>query len=63
VVGDVNLLDRAKSLLAKNSDKAKGVVDKAGDIVDEKTGGKYADKVDTVQDKTKDALDKNEGQA
>ena len=46
-------------MLMKNSDKAKGAVDKAGDLIDKKTGGKYASQVDSVQDKAKDMLDKD----
>jgi len=46
----MGLLDRAKSLLSGNKDKANSAVDKAGDLVDDKTGGKYADQVDKVQD-------------
>ena len=57
----MNLLGKAKSALFENKDKAKDLIDKAGDVVDKKTGGKYADKVDTVQDKAKDALDKEGG--
>ena len=55
----MGLLDKAKDMLMKNSDKAKTAVDKAGDMVDKKTGGKYASQVDSVQDKAKDMLDKD----
>jgi hypothetical protein len=37
-------------------------VDKAGDLVDDRTGGQYADKVDLGQEKAKDALDGLDGQ-
>ncbi|MFI0981387.1 antitoxin [Streptomyces sp. NPDC021093] len=37
-------------------DKAKDITDAAGDEVDEKTGGKYADKVDKAQQKAEDVL-------
>ncbi|MCW2563901.1 MAG: hypothetical protein JWQ31_2461, partial [Mycobacterium sp.] len=33
-------------------------IDKAGDIVDSKTQGKYAQQVDKVQDAAKNAVDK-----
>ncbi len=46
----MGMLDKAKSMLMKNSDKAKGAVDKAGDLIDKKTGGKYASQVDSVQE-------------
>jgi hypothetical protein len=57
---EMRLLDKAKSLLSQNKDKAKDAVDKGGDVVDEKTGGKYEGKVDTVQEKAKDYIDKDD---
>ena len=54
----MGMFDKAKSMLMKNSDKAKGAVDKAGDLIDKKTGGKYASQVDSVQEQAKDMLDK-----
>jgi len=59
----MGLLDKAKSLLSQNKDKADTAVDKGGDMLDEKTGGKYADKVDTAQEKAKDMIEKNDDQA
>ncbi|WP_280249610.1 antitoxin [Nocardia abscessus] len=41
---------------SKNADKLDAVIDKAGDLVDEKTGKKYASQVDTAQDAAKKAL-------
>ncbi|MDT5184747.1 MAG: hypothetical protein QOI29_2905, partial [Mycobacterium sp.] len=35
-------LDKIKNLLSKNADKVDTAIDKAGDIVDSKTKGKYA---------------------
>lgn len=58
----MSLLDKAKSLLSQNKDKAKGAVDKGGDVVDERTGGKYQDKVDTAQEKANDYIDRDDGQ-
>ena len=34
-------------------------IEKAGDVVDQKTQGKYAQHVDKVQDAAKKAVDKN----
>lgn len=56
----MGFLDKAKSLLSQNADKLEQAVEKAGDIVDSKTQGKYAETVDKVQDAAKKAL--NEGQ-
>jgi hypothetical protein len=56
-------LDKVKDLLAKNADKVDTAIDKAGDIVDQKTQGKYAQHVDKVQDSAKTYLkntDKND---
>jgi len=53
-------LDKVKSLLAKNADKVDTAIDKAGDIVDQKTQGKYAQHVDKVQEAAKKAVDGTE---
>ncbi len=55
-------LDKAKSLLSQNADKVEQVIDKAGDIVDEKTQGKYSQHVDKAQEAAKNALNKEEPQ-
>ncbi|MBI3217540.1 MAG: antitoxin [Mycobacterium sp.] len=54
----MSFLDKAKDLAAKNADKVEQIIDKAGDIVDQKTAGKYADTVDKVQEAAKKAVDK-----
>lgn len=51
-------IDKVKDLAAENADKVDDVVEKAGDLIDEKTGGKFADKVDSVQDAVKKNLKK-----
>ena len=38
--------------------QARSAIDKAGDKVDQATGGKYASKVDKAQEKGKDAAQK-----
>ena len=58
----MGLVDKVKDLLSKNADKVETAIDKAGDVVDEKTQGKYADKVDKVQDAAKKAVDKTDPQ-
>jgi hypothetical protein len=54
----MGFLDKAKDLLAQNADKVDAAIDKAGDLVDEKTKNKHADTVDKVQDAAKRAVDK-----
>ncbi len=46
--------DKAKGLAEKNADKIAEGVNKATDMVDEKTKGKFSDKLDKVDD----AIDK-----
>lgn len=46
----MGLFDKAKDLAQDNADKLDGVIDKAADAVDEKTGGKYSDKIDQAVD-------------
>ena len=53
----MGLLDKIKGLLGSNADKVKDGVEKAGDMIDEKTDGKYADKVDMAQDKVEELID------
>jgi hypothetical protein len=58
----MGFLDKVKGLLSKNADKVDTAIDKAGDIVDSKTQGKYTDKVNKVQDAAKKAVDKGDTQ-
>jgi hypothetical protein len=53
----MGFLDKVKGLVAKNADKVDTAIEKAGDIVDKKTQGKYAQHVDKVQDAAKKAVD------
>jgi MT0933-like antitoxin protein len=54
----MGLVDKVKDLLSKNADKVDTAIDKAGDVLDQKTQGKYADKIDKVQEAAKKAVDK-----
>ncbi len=58
----MGFLDKAKNLVSKNADKVETAIDKAGDIVDRKTQGKYASQVDKVQEAAKKAVDKTDPQ-
>lgn len=40
-----------RNVVKQNPDKIKAGVDKAGDLIDKQTDGKYAEKVDAVQQK------------
>ncbi|MFB4303417.1 antitoxin [Actinomadura sp. NTSP31] len=64
----MSFMDKVKEMLGQHPDQARSGVEKAGDMFDQKTGGKYADKVDKVQDKAGDYIDRgnergNEGGA
>jgi hypothetical protein len=56
----MGFLDKAKGLLSQNADKVNSAIDKAGDFVDDKTDGKYADTVDKVQDAAKKTLEEGD---
>ncbi|MGD2044184.1 MAG: antitoxin [Acidimicrobiia bacterium] len=55
-VGD--FVDKAKDMAAENKDKVKEGIDKAGDTIDEKTGGEHAEHVDKGQEAAKDYVEK-----
>ncbi|TDX02533.1 antitoxin [Kribbella sp. VKM Ac-2566] len=48
-----------RNVVKQNPDKIKAGVEKAGDLLDKQTGGKYAEKVDAVQQKVGGFVDKN----
>ncbi|MFD4181666.1 antitoxin [Rhodococcus sp. NPDC058514] len=50
------LFGKGKQAAIDNADKIEGAVDKAGDFIDEKTGGKYAQHVDKAQDAAKKVI-------
>ncbi|GJF13047.1 hypothetical protein NGTWS1803_23860 [Mycolicibacterium cyprinidarum] len=55
----MGFLDKAKDLVAKNVDKVDTVINKAGDIVDQKTDGKYTETVDKVQEAARKIVQDN----
>ncbi len=42
----MGLFDKAKELADEHADKVEDAIDKVADVVDEKTGGKFADQID-----------------
>jgi MT0933-like antitoxin protein len=52
----MGIFDKAKDALSGHSEQVAAAIDKAGDFVDEKTEGKYAEQVDKGQDMAKDKL-------
>lgn len=52
----MGFLDKAKAMISKNPSKIVEGVDKATDMIDEKTGGKFADKLDKIDETVADKL-------
>ncbi|MBY8849233.1 antitoxin [Saccharothrix longispora] len=52
------LKDKAKDALGRHGDKADQGVDKAGQFIDEKTGGRHSEHVQQGTDKAKEGLDR-----
>jgi hypothetical protein len=52
-----------RNVVKQNPDKIKAGMEKAGDLVDKQTGGKYADKVDAVQEKVDSYVDSHADEA
>ncbi|BCJ26851.1 antitoxin [Actinocatenispora sera] len=50
--------DRARGLAAEHNDKIDAKLDRAAGFIDEKTGGKYSDKIGTGVVRAKDSLDR-----
>lgn len=59
----MGIFDKARDLAAANPDKADQIIEKAGDLVDDKTGGKYAEHVDKGQDLASERLGGGQGAA
>ncbi len=61
----MGFLDKAKAKLAgavdQHGDKVADGLQKAGEVADKKTGGKYTEKIDTGVSKAKEGLDKLDG--
>ncbi|MFD9304124.1 antitoxin [Streptomyces sp. NPDC060048] len=58
----MSAMDKLKQMLKGHEDQAGQGVDKAGDLVDGKTQGKYSSQVDTAQEKLKEQLGNERGQ-
>ena len=56
-----DLKGKAQQLIGGNEQAIKDGIGKAGDFIDTKTGGKYADKIDSVQQGAAGLVDKANG--
>lgn len=52
----MSVMDKLKQMLKGHEEQAGKGIDKGGDMLDEKTQGKYSSQVDTAQDKLKQQL-------
>jgi hypothetical protein len=46
----MGFLDDAKKFIDEHDDQVDQAIEKAGDVIDDRTDGKYADKIDKAQD-------------
>lgn len=51
----MSAMDKLKAMLKGNEEKVSRGIDKAADMVDSKTKGKYSDKIQTGSEKAKNA--------
>jgi hypothetical protein len=60
----MGVFDKVKKLAEEHSEKLEGAVDKAAEVIDEKTGGKYSEQIESGTEKAKGFLEDlgNEGQ-
>ncbi|MBO0680296.1 antitoxin [Mycolicibacterium sp. S2-37] len=56
------IFDKVKNWVSKNPDKAGQAIEKAGNLFDQKTKGKYADKVNKAQGAARTYVNKNNPQ-
>ena len=54
----MGILDSIKGALKGHSDEAEKALDKAGDLVDDRTDHQHSSQIDTAVDKVGDVLDK-----
>ena len=54
----MGLMDKVSGMLKGKGKQVDDAIDKAANVIDDKTGGKYSDKIDSAAEKAKDAADK-----
>lgn len=58
----MGIMDKLKDFVGGNADKVKDGAEKAGDMIDEKTGGAHTEKIDMATDKIGEAVDGLDGE-
>ena len=54
---DMGIFDKAKDLVNEHNDKVDQGIDKAAEIIDEKTGGQHTEQIHHGAQQAKDAMD------
>ena len=57
----MGIMDNLGDLAKQHEDRIEQGIEQVGNTIDDKTGGKYTDKIDTGVEKAKDALDGLDG--
>ena len=57
----MGIFDKAKDLLSEHNDKVDAGIDKAADLVNQRTGGQHADKIGNATEQAKAKLDEFSG--
>jgi hypothetical protein len=53
-----NLKDKVEDVAEEHGDKISAGLEKAGDLIDDRTGNKHSDKIDTAVDKAQEYVGK-----
>jgi ABC-type transporter Mla subunit MlaD len=56
----MGFLDKITDAVGDNADKVEGALDKAADLIDDKTGHKHSGQIDTAAEKAKGLVEKLE---
>ena len=57
----MGIFDKAKDLLNEHNDKVDQGIDKAAELIDQKTGGQHTEQIGQAAEQAKQAMDKNAG--
>lgn len=58
----MGIFDKAKDLLNQHSDKVDQGIDKAAEVIDQKTGGQHTEQINQGAEQAKRAMDDQGGQ-
>ena len=58
----MGIFDKAKDLLNEHNDKVDQGIDKAAELIDQKTGGQHTEQIDQAAEQAKQAMDNTGGQ-